>query len=179
MSGYMDYLSSYYNVAGGINNISAYSLLSRALSGVGSNTGLESLSELSGQNDDNNSFMSVLSTYMGNNILNNSNAVDKVVADRLGNALKAMDEDSEEYAIVKEAYEYLAGKSLGTGVLDSVYRSYASQGTSSNASSGVASATSGTSGSGSANLGVMNPDVLMSSFESEIEEYIENSIEAV
>lgn len=169
MSGYSDYLSSYYNIAGLNNNsISTYSLLNRALSGVGSGTGLESLNELSGQDDD-NSFMSVLSAYMGNNILNTSNsAVDGIVTDRLEKALETMDVDSEEYAYVKEAYEYLAGKSLGTGVLDSVYRSQASQQTSSDDSA-----------MSSENLNVMNPDVLMSSFESEIEEYIENSMESV
>lgn len=172
MSGYMDYLSSYYNIAGGNNNTSIYQVLNSALSGVGSKTGLESLNELSGQ-DDNNSFMSVLSSYMGNNFLNTNNAaVDSVVADRLGKALKTMDESSEEYALVKEAYEYLAGKSLGTGVLDSVYGSKTS-GTSASTSKSEAA------GSNSMDLNVMNPEILMSSFESEIEEYIENSIETV
>lgn len=172
MSGYMDYLSSYYNIAGGNNNTSIYQVLNSALSGVGSKTGLESLNELSGQ-DDNNSFMSVLSSYMGNNFLNtNNNAVDSVVADRLGKALKTMDEGSEEYALVKEAYEYLAGKSLGTGVLGSVYRSKGTE-----ASTSVSKPEA--AGSNSMDLNVMNPEILMSSFESEIEEYIENSIETV
>ena len=167
MSGYSDNLSSYYNIAGLNNNTSIYSLLNRSLSGVGSSTGIESLSELSGQDDD-NSFMSVLSAYMGNNIFNTNNiAVDGIVTDRLEKALETMDVDSEEYAYVKEAYEYLTGKSLGTGVLDSVYRSQASSQTSSGASS-----------TGSENLNVMNPDVLMSSNESEIDEFIENSIES-
>lgn len=173
MSGYMDYLSSYYNIAGGNNNTSIYQVLNSALSGVGSKTGLESLNELSGQDDDNNSFMSVLSSYMGNNFLNtNNNAVDSVVADRLGKALKTMDESSGEYALVKEAYEYLAGKSLGTGVLDSIYRSKGAE-------TSASTSKSETAGSNSMDLNVMNPELLMSSFESEIEEYIENSIEAV
>ena len=170
MSGYMDYLSSYYNVAGGTNQASVYAMLNRALSGVGSKTGLESMSELSGQDDD-NSFLSVLSDYMGNNILNTgNNVVDRVVTDRLGKALETMDENSEEYVLVKEAYEYLAGKSLGTGVLDSIYRQEKP------ASSVSASETAGTN---SVNQGAMDPEMLMSSFESEIEKYIENSIEAV
>ena len=169
----MDYLSSYYNIAGGTNDTSIYSLLNSALSGVGQRTGLESLNELSGQDDDNNSFMSVLSSYMGNNYLNTNNyAVDSVIADRLGTALKTMDESSEEYALIKEAYEYLVGKSLGTGVLDSVYRS-------GNPEASTSTSGADASGSNSANLNIMNPDILMSSIESEIEEYIENSIETV
>lgn len=166
MSGYSDNLSSYYNIAGINNNTSLYSLLNRALAGVGSGTGLESLNELSGQDDD-SSFMSVLSAYMGNNILNtNNNAADSIVTDRLQKALETMDVDSDEYDYVKEAYEYLAGKSLGKDIL--------------NGAGGLRTESKTVSEdavTSSERLNIMNPDVLIGSLESEIEEYIENSIE--